>query len=74
MSRRDPIGEFLNLVEADEAPPEGGIGYRAAQGFEATDSIGTFPLRNGGLLQLETLLYTQDLCIIIVGCDYLAKP
>lgn len=28
----------------------------------------------GGLLPLESLIYTDDLCIIIVGCDFVEAP
>lgn len=29
---------------------------------------------SSGLLPLEDLLYTDDLCIIVVGCDFVEKP
>ena len=45
---RDPIGEFLDLPEADADPTiEGQIGYRAGS-FRLLDSVGVFDPRTGG--------------------------
>ena len=41
--------------------------------FRMKDGLGVFNPRTGaggGLTPLEDLLFTSDLCVIVVGCDY----
>ncbi len=37
-------------------------------------SLSQLASASSGLLPLESLLYTEDLCIIVVGCDFVEKP
>lgn len=48
MTTRDPIGEFVDLVEADADPTvDGQMGYRAGA-FRFKDAAGVFDPRTGG--------------------------
>ena len=66
---RDPIGEFVDLPEADASPTEEGqIGYRSGA-FEMRDSVGVFDPRSGGGGLTEATHRAVDQLVHLVAED-----
>ena len=64
----------LDLPDCGKDPASPGSITNNGGSLMAQDSLGVFNVRQpAGLLDLSSLLFTSDLCIIVAGCDYVGN-
>lgn len=68
-----PLDGVLDLPDCGKQPTAVGEMTNDGGDIYAMDTVGVFNIRQpAGLLDLTSLLFTPDLCIIIAGCDYVS--